>query len=421
VLADHIDRTIWVQVAIDPGPFVRFGETRISGTDRTEAVYFERRVPWQIGEVYDQRKVDALRQDLVDAGIFSQVTIRADEDTDEEVRPILIEIAEGPPRTVRVGWQHRNLFGEAELLDLSTTLGTERQRLDARYRQPDFRRFEQDLVITGALLNEEYDAFDQTGATGSAVLEWPVTEHWEGSMGVAAEFLQVQDDGENQVVLLFGLPINYNFDNTDDLLNPTEGFRFYVGTTPWMGSVNPTFKEVTTKFGVDLVETDDAAAVMFLSSQVGGSTYYSIDEDNRYVLAFRARLAQVTGESLGALPANHRLYAGGAGSIRGYAFQTAGPLDADNDPIGGRSLFTFGGELRWRITETIGIVPFVDAGNVYESTTPNFNEHLFWGAGIGFRYYTDFGPLRADFAVPLDRRTGVDDAFQFYISLGQSF
>jgi translocation and assembly module TamA len=146
-----------------------------------------------------------------------------------------------------------------------------------------------------------------------------------------------------------------------------------------------------------------------------------VDDDSRYVLAFRARVAQVAGEPTATLPANHRLYAGGAGSIRGYEFQSVGPLDANNDPLGGRSLVTFGGEIRWRITETIGIVPFLDGGNVYDSTVPDFGEKFFWGTGVGFRYYTDFGPLRADIAFPLDRRKGIDDAYQFYISLGQAF
>jgi translocation and assembly module TamA len=435
VLADHDDKTIWVQIAIEPGPFVRFGETRISGTDRTEAVYFERRVPWQKGEVYDQRLVDSLRQDLIDAGIFSLVRIRVDEDTDAETRPILIEIDEGPPRTVRAGasystedgpelrfgWQHRNIFGEAELLDLSTRLGLKIQRVDARYRQPDFRRFEQDLVIDGALLNEQFDAYDQFGVTGSAAVEWPVSEHWEGSMGVATEFLQITEDSEEQVVLLFGLPINYNFDNTDNFLNPSEGFRLSVGAAPWTGRIGPVFNNASSIAGVHLVQTDANAAVTFLESQISGSTYLSLDDENRYILAFRARLAQVAGEPTGTLPANHRLYAGGAGSIRGFEFQKAGPLDANNDPLGGRSLVTFGAEFRWRITDTIGIVPFIDGGNVYDSTVPNTSEKLFWGAGLGFRYYTDFGPLRADFAVPLNPRKNIDDPYQFYISLGQAF
>jgi translocation and assembly module TamA len=45
---------------------------------------------------------------------------------------------------------------------------------------------------------------------------------------------------------------------------------------------------------------------------------------------------------------------------------------------------------------------------------------LIFGAGLGLRYFTPVGPLRVDVAVPLDRRD-VDDAFQFYVSLGQAF
>src|SRR3546814_1198606 len=48
-------------------------------------------------------------------------------------------------------------------------------------------------------------------------------------------------------------------------------------------------------------------------------------------------------------------------------------------------------------------VPFVDAGNAYESTFPKGSD-LRFGAGIGARYYTNFGPLRIDVATPLNPR-----------------
>ncbi len=436
VLADHADKTIWVQVTITPGPFVRYGPTALSGLDRTEANYFLRRVPWQEGDIYDQSVVDRYRQDLVDTGLFSQVTVRPDEDTDEEIRTVEVTIEEGPPRTVRAGvsystedgvevrfgWQHRNILGEAELLDLSTTLGLIRQRLDATYRQPGFRRLEQDLVVTGAVLNEELEAFRQTGATGSVAIEWPVSEYWTGSMGIAAEFLEINEEqtGEDdQTVFLVGLPVSYSYDDTDDLLNPTEGFRLTLAATPWTGRIGPVFNVVSSAVGA--VETDSSAAVSFLSSEVSGSTYYPLDDYDDYIIAVRGRVASVGGEPTQTLPANKRLYAGGAGSVRGYEFQKVGPLDADNNPVGGRSLITVGTELRVRFLDDFGVVPFLDGGGVYDSTLPDFEEDFFWGAGLGVRYYTDFGPLRLDVAVPLDRRKDIDDPFQFYISLGQAF
>ncbi|HBG18424.1 MAG TPA: outer membrane protein assembly factor, partial [Desulfobulbaceae bacterium] len=76
-------------------------------------------------------------------------------------------------------------------------------------------------------------------------------------------------------------------------------------------------------------------------------------------------------------------------------------------------------ELRTRVTETIGVVPFIEGGNVFESQEPE-DFDLLWAAGLGLRYYTAVGPLRFDFAVPLDQRE-IDDDFQIYISIGQAF
>jgi translocation and assembly module TamA len=107
--------------------------------------------------------------------------------------------------------------------------------------------------------------------------------------------------------------------------------------------------------------------------------------------------------------------------VRGYGYQMAGPLDASNDPTGGRSVLEANVEVRYRAFEDIGIVAFVDGGQAYDDPTPSFGDPLLWGAGLGLRYYTPIGPVRLDVAVPLNRRDNVDDAFQIYVSLGQAF
>ena len=112
---------------------------------------------------------------------------------------------------------------------------------------------------------------------------------------------------------------------------------------------------------------------------------------------------------------------GGSGSVRGYGPNKIGPLDAQNDPIGGTSSTEFGAELRWRVTESIGLTGFVEVGAVYDSAMPDWGRDLRWSVGIGARYYSAIGPLRLDLAVPLDRRGGVDDAFAILMSLGQAF
>jgi translocation and assembly module TamA len=121
------------------------------------------------------------------------------------------------------------------------------------------------------------------------------------------------------------------------------------------------------------------------------------------------------------IPADERFYAGGGGSVRGIPYQLAGPLDEDDDPLGGRSLLEVGAEIRYNFTESLGAVLFLDGGTVYSSAYPDFSEELLWGAGPGLRYYTPIGPLRLDVGVPLQPREGVDDLFQLYISIGQAF
>src|SRR3546814_21094416 len=76
----------------------------------------------------------------------------------------------------------------------------------------------------------------------------------------------------------------------------------------------------------------------------------------------------------------------------------------DNGPLGGRSVNEFALEARYRFGN-FGIVPFFDAGQVYRSSYPQFSDIRF-GVGIGGRSYTNFGPVRVDVAVPINRRPG---------------
>ena len=116
---------------------------------------------------------------------------------------------------------------------------------------------------------------------------------------------------------------------------------------------------------------------------------------------------------------SRRFYAGGGASVRGYGYQSIGPRDSNNDPIGGRSLTEFSIEARVRAFGNFGIVPFLDAGNIYTSPLPKFTG-LQYGTGIGVRYYSNFGPIRLDVGTPLNPKPG-DSRIAVYVSLGQAF
>jgi translocation and assembly module TamA len=97
-------------------------------------------------------------------------------------------------------------------------------------------------------------------------------------------------------------------------------------------------------------------------------TYYQ-PISNNIVIAGRARAGSIVGIARDDLPPSRRYYAGGGGSVRGFGYQELGPRSPDGKPVGGRSLNEFAIEARYRFGN-YGIVPFIDAGQVYEGIYP---------------------------------------------------
>ena len=184
------------------------------------------------------------------------------------------------------------------------------------------------------------------------------------------------------------------------ILDATEGSLLSLSVTPNFGELD--------------------GFTTFVIAETKGALYWTPFEGDRLTLAARGRLGVIFGDSRQNLPANKRYYSGGGGSIRGYEFQTVGPLDADDDPIGGRSVLETGIEARIRIGESFGVVPFLEGGTAFADQFLDSGEPLLWAAGLGLRYYTAVGPLRFDLAFPLNGRPR-DEDFEFYVSIGQAF
>jgi translocation and assembly module TamA len=218
--------------------------------------------------------------------------------------------------------------------------------------------------------------------------------------GLGYKYSRVKQFGVEDEFSLISLPGRFTWDTSDDLLDPTRGGRLNLRLAPFFD----TFK----------------GSLGFVKGYGSYSRYLKISKKPFLVLAGRAALGSIWGEERDSIPADERWYAGGGGSVRGFAYQFAGPL-FDGDPIGGRSLLELSFELRAKVTKKIGIVTFIDGGSAFKAEFPDFKEDLRWGGGVGVRYYTPIGPVRLDVAVPLNPREDIDDPFQIYISIGQAF
>ena len=413
-----------VSYAVQPGPRVDLGPISITGLERVNESYVRRRLLVHQGERFDPRNIDKAREDLAAAGVFSAVTVDAPDQLDPNGQlPLTVRLVERKRHVLGataaystdlgfsagVTWSHRNLFGNAERLDLGaaiTQLGASSSKrpgydVTATLTQPDIFIRDLDLIYRLEGIKESLDAYDRTALLGGVTLRRRFTQEFSLSAGLQAQQSRVTQEGVTLDYTLLQLPLTAIYDTTgpDGLLDATHGFK----TT---GTITPS----------DSLRSPGA---QFVILQATGSTYFDFGSAGRSVLALRASLASVQGATTFELPPDQRLYAGGSATVRGYKYQSVGPKFPDNRPTGGTSLGAATVEFRQRFLSSFGAAVFVDAGEASSSSAP-FSGDLRLGAGAGLRYYTPFGPIRADIAVPLNKQRG-DDGFEIYVGIGQAF
>lgn len=427
VVADHETRTVDLTIAVEAGPVAPLGPVTVKGAravDSNFVQYYSRLRP---GQTYSPEQLRKAGERLRTLGVFSSVTINEAEGLDADGSlPIGIVVSEGKHRYFGIGasyssldgggiegyWGHRNLFGEAESLRIEGSV----RGLGELEDVSDVSSLDYTAGITfikpGAFVPSgtleasirgstlETDFYDAATITGKISYSYELTDFDTVSAGVSLAYDSVDDAfGDDNEYLTFGIPIGYIRDTRDNRLNATEGHYGTVTLTPSYDFFGQTF---------------------FTSLEGSISAYLGFGEEDRFVLAGRLNAGTlVGGGDLSAIPATRRFFAGGGGSVRGYSFQEITPYNAEDEGTGGRSYVTANLEARINVTETIGIVPFLDIGTVTDNTVPDFSD-IKMGAGVGLRYMTPFGPLRLDVAVPLDPYEG-GSRYAIYAGIGQSF
>ena len=420
-LANRDTKTIAATWTADTGPLARFGEFQIDGLKAVDPDYVQRIADWKPGTVYDIREIERVRTTLSRTRLFAMIIPppREDVPVEDGIVPVVFEVSEGPPRSVGAGlyystdeqgpggslsWEHRNLFGSAESLRIRIEGSEIRQWAEADFRKPAFLDLDQTALANLRGERNDTHAYKGTTADGFAGLERRFLDHWSITAGPAFIYANIEQSAggaRGDQFLLGGARTRLAYDSRDDKLNPTKGLNGSLGLSPFTSMALTSTRYVITEAAL--------------------AGYQSAVENDRVVLAARGRIGSIYGSSRSQVPASQRFYAGGGGSVRGYKFQSIGPLDSNNDPLGGRSLVEVNAEARIRVIGPFGIVPFIDGGQVYKEIYPRLaSDDLQWAGGLGLRYYTPVGPIRFDVATPINPR-GIDDPFQFYISIGQAF
>lgn len=425
VVIDHATREANVTYFLQPGPVATMGPVQFSGTEKVDTTYLQKRVPFKQGDPYTPDKVTALRDKLTALGVFSAVRMKPATSLDANGElPIDVGLEDRPSRSIGFGaayetilgasvnayWLHRNLFGQAESLRLSAMANHIGQGtmpddlgygLRADFLKPDWWIAGQDATASAQALREVYPAYTRKAVLFGVGLNRTISSHWRVSAGLSYETSQIEQSGTTAYYNLFGVPMSATLNEANNDLDPTQGYKLALNVAPY----------------ADLNHGNN----LFAIAKLVGTTYLDVSGNGRSVIAGRAAFGSMPGGTNTMVPPDKAFYAGGGGSIRGFTYQSAGPRDAFNNPVGGASLVEASLEFRQRIGQSFGVVAFVDAGGAYSKTLPDFSEMTpRVGTGVGVRYYTSFGPARLDVGFPLNKRAG-DAPFGVYVSIGQAF
>jgi len=429
VLIDEEANTAEIFFTVDPGPLCFFGETFITGQEKTPERVIRGKLTFKPGDLFSYREIYESQRRLYALDLFQNVSITPKEVPPEVQHiPVLLVVKEKKQRSVRlglgygsedqfrarVGLRWRNLAGGGRLLDLDAKYSFLESRLTGTLTNPRVLNTPLDLVLQTSLEERAYPFInsyrDQT-FNFQTLLEVNLPWKWRLSWGHVFGLDRPYNLPGDLLPLRLTVPgktyrsslavVQLRQDTTNDPVDPTTG-----GIITLVGHVAPKFLGSNLQFG----------------SVVAEVRRYQGLGNTGVVLAERFKFGLIEAlEDTRAIPLFRRFYAGGAKSVRGYRLDYLGPRTTDGTPIGGTALVEGSLEARIPLYKQLRAVAFLDFGNVYLNPGNLDLGQLKYASGVGLRYQTPVGPVGLDVGFPLNPIDPVKDNYRIYLSIGQTF
>lgn len=453
VFIDYDNNLAFLDLEVVCGKNVNFGETEIVAFDGIDEQFIRNRLKWNQGEIFSEDKINSSEEELKNTQIFSVVEIGpVDSKLKGQSLPMRVKVKEDKKHMLDIGltyqgvrnmnfekksqttkgvksiiakasWTRLNAFGNGEKLIFNaegTPMKSSDRRADYAFEvilsQPDVFMKNAVMEYKASHRQELTNVFFKKSECLNFKYVFPLTD----ALFSGIEF-SLEDNYINSDQLFFSnknpernlshyykalsIPISLVWDQTDSLLNPTSGFKF-EGKGTW-------------------TRLTGAGTNSIKSYSLAFSYNYPLDKQKKNVVALRICRKGIFSSDIDQIPLDKRLYGGGINSVRGYANQMATEMVKGAEvTMGGKGLTEFNVEYRRKINSDWGAIVFFDGAKVHNNKSKYFEiekKRWFFSVGAGMRYYTSVGPIRVDFAFPINRRKGVDSKMQFIMGLGQSF
>jgi outer membrane protein insertion porin family len=451
---------VTINVRIREGPRIFIDHVLIVGNVRTKTETIERELRIKTGDPYNLVAIDESQRRLAALGLFRRVRISELRHGAETARDVLITLEEAPVTTIAYGIGaegnrlatsnedgtvteqfdiapralfevgRRNLFGKNRSLNLYTSVSRSvrsnltEYRVVGTFREPRLFNSAADAFLNVAFEQQHRSTFDFERRSFSANVErrysgpYRVTGTYQLQRTRVFNQIYAADDPNAPLIdrafpqyLLSSFSGSLIRDSRDDALDTHTG----------------NYMSANGQLAAEAIGSEIGLIKSFFTAQM----FRTVPRTNRVVFAGSARLGLATGfAGLGDLPAAERFFAGGDTTVRGFALDQLGvrhippepgdTVDANGAAIGGNGLVIFNAELRVPVTGGLGVVGFIDTGNVFaHPTTIEFAE-MRSAVGGGIRYKSPIGPLRVDYGVKVNPLPG-ESRSAWFISFGQAF
>jgi len=374
-----------LMVELESGPPFRFAGVHVTGTRRYPDDLVEHLNPVRAGDDYDRDKLVVYQRRLLESGYFASVQAEIEAQPQlAGAAPLRVAVIEAPSQHFEAGASY------------STDAGP---RIEARYSNNDVFdtawRFKTGLRLDRKIQDFKLE-FDTPPRAGGYWNNYFVRQRGsdiqnettrELSFGVARNFgasltpsaLIVSGHLEEQRVTgdvtdtrhAVYLGHRRIFHKTDDLVSPRSGYYANVE----LGGAPP-----------------GLSTRQFLRGIAAASLFIPLGRDGDLLL--RGQGGAVLAHTREGIPTTFLFRTGGDQTVRGYGFESIGVRQGDA-VVGGRYLLVGSTEYTRWFGERWGLAAFLDAGDAWDSGVRSRPKV---GYGLGGRFRTPIGPVRADLA-----------------------
>ena len=398
-LREYVARVI---IHMESGPRYSFGDVSMQ-QDLLDPELLQRYVPFARGEPYDFNQVVSLQHALNDSNYFQYSEVSPGQPS-RETREIPVVVKLTPRKRhrydigfgygtdtgarARFNWRMPRVNRRGHRIDSEFLVSEIGYKANANYRVPVLNPRNDQLVYTVSREKEETDSnFSLLSTVGVSLNH--TRKKWRETLALnyQVEDFDVADDSGESVLLIPSASWTRTWGR--DFINVLDGVRLDLGV----------------RGGTTAIVSDTD----FLQGVAGVKFIYSLDPRNRFLL--RGSFGTTETREFEQLPSSIRFFAGGAQSVRGYAYKSLGPTNESGEVVGGRHLITGSVEFEHYFTERWGVAAFLDAGNAIDS----LDEDLEQGAGFGMRWKSPIGPVRVDLANAISTK---EQDWRLHISIG---